>query len=604
MKAMTGLEPFGALAAKEVIGNITDDIYDTLKEKCSGTLKKWKREQVINELYRHVESVRKVKTLWQVDKPVDISEFYCFPHVVLPNNKRRKIACVGDVTASSNILIQGIAGQGKSILLRYLCAIEMQKGRQLPVFIELRKVSEKTTTFDLIYEWFAILGLELDERAINELGKLDKLAFFLDGFDEVKDDLKSRTIQEIEYLSQVTKPSKVIVSSRHDSGIEVSSFFDVVQLDNLRAEEYQVVINQLSNSPEDAELLINQIEAKGREIQELLITPLLVTLLLITYKSFQEIPDELTDFYDALFQVLLKRHDGTKPGYKRERYCAINDKQHRDLFDSFCFESKKTGHASFDYTEVYTLAEKTFKKVHLELDPTTFLEDIVKVTCLLVRDGEEYRYIHKSVQEFFAASYVSKRPEEIIKRFYTALLDKDIFQNWDQELRFLQEIDTFRYAKYFRIPLLRKILGLSREEKLRKPRATLVKAAEYFGGVNLALISVSGKTRLSPSVIGPRSLPFQFMPFRRLMEIDYSVIEKRESEKIATSEKKHKGKSNRAYKIAEISILAELKNGNFRSEFLSMTNDVMKDCFDEAKQLERWIMDEMENKLDLNDLEI
>ena len=36
--------------------------------------------------------------------------------------------------------------------------------------------------------------------------------------------------------------------------------------------------------------------------------------------------------------------------------------------------------------------------------PQEYLDDIVKITCLIIRDGEEYRFIHKTVQEYYTSS--------------------------------------------------------------------------------------------------------------------------------------------------------------------------------------------------------
>ena len=36
--------------------------------------------------------------------------------------------------------------------------------------------------------------------------------------------------------------------------------------------------------------------------------------------------------------------------------------------------------------------------------PQEYLDDIVKITCLIIRDGEEYRFIHLTVQEYYTSS--------------------------------------------------------------------------------------------------------------------------------------------------------------------------------------------------------
>jgi hypothetical protein len=100
------------------------------------------------------------------------------------------------------------------------------------------------------------------------------------------------------------------------------------------------------------------------------------------------------------------------------------------------------------------------QKNFLKLDPDKYLEDIIKVTCLLLREGEDYRFIHKSVQEYYTSAFIKHRPEPIAKKFCDALLQKVLPGNWRQELHFLSEIDRYRFNKYYYLPHLCGFLGV------------------------------------------------------------------------------------------------------------------------------------------------
>ncbi|MGB0372697.1 MAG: NACHT domain-containing protein [Opitutales bacterium] len=588
------LTPITGIVGKKVFEKVALDVYKFLGEKAKGSIQKWRADKGISELYSQISSIRLVKTLWQVDKPVDLAEFYCYPRVRFSVKRRKEIRDLNDLNRSKGgVLIQGIAGQGKSTFLRYLCAREMQKGEKLPVFLELRKINEDQTLFDHIKVWLEVLGIELDESSMKEIGRSGKLIFFLDGFDEVREDLRLKLITEIEYLISLCKKSVVIVSSRPDNGIDVSPSLDVVQLENLHGDEYEDVVRRLAVKSRDAEHLISQVNSHGSNIKDLLITPLFVTLLLITYKSFQELPDELADFYDALFQVLLKRHDGTKPGFKRERHCSINDKQYRFAFDSFCYESKRSRIQSFSDTEVYNFAKVALNKRKFDADPEGFLNDIIKVTCLLVRDGGEYRFIHKSVQEYFAASFLSSRPENVIRKFYESLIENSRFKYWEQEFKFLEEIDRFRYIKFFRLPMLRRNLGLSEGDTLKIPRITLKRTVEILGGVNIVVFQGSRNNRVS--LIDSGALPFDLFPFRELLDLDYSTVS------YVKSGVKVAAKNGSRMKDARIMTLGTvIRRGELREETKAIVAKVLQKIFDEALGHEKWLEEAQEEDLTLD----
>jgi len=116
-----------ALAGKELFKKLVSDVYDFIVSFTGSRVKYWNTEKKIEKLYRQISKIRKVKTIWQIDKAVDLKSFYCDSHVLL-NGKRQRIDKLDDFNTKENLIIQGIAGQGKSILLRYICSVELVLG--------------------------------------------------------------------------------------------------------------------------------------------------------------------------------------------------------------------------------------------------------------------------------------------------------------------------------------------------------------------------------------------------------------------------------------------------------------------------------------------
>lgn len=199
---------------------------------------------------------------------------------------------------------------------------------------------------------------------------------------------------------------------------------DIIKLDKLIKHEYKEVVYKISDNREYADALINVVESNKQDIKGILCTPLFITLLVISYKSYQQIPDQLSDFYDSLFRVLLQRHDGTKPSYVRPRKTNLNDAKFRDGFEYFCYLSKKHKKQNLTVDEMLTTAEDSLRKSNVNAEANDFINDISDVTCLIINEGDEWCFIHKSIQEYFTASYIRKVPESSAKKIYTELAKK------------------------------------------------------------------------------------------------------------------------------------------------------------------------------------
>jgi len=71
----------------------------------------------------------------------------------------------------------------------------------LPVFIELRSLSTKLTLQQAVIKQLSSYDIEVDEDSLNYLQKSGRLAYLLDGFDELEESLEKETLYELEFLS-------------------------------------------------------------------------------------------------------------------------------------------------------------------------------------------------------------------------------------------------------------------------------------------------------------------------------------------------------------------------------------------------------------------
>lgn len=302
------------------------------------------------------------------------------------------------------------------------------------------------------------LGFEMTEELFHFFAEKGRLLLLLDAFDEVKEALREDVITELENLLKRHEALRAVVTSRPESGIASSPSLRIFRLSPLAGREYESVIRRMANDAETAEAIINGIRKDAAQISPVLTTPLMVALLMVRYKIDQSLPENDAAFYNGLFTLLLQRHDKSKGGYVRPRKSGLSDTSLLDFFNALCFVTRKANEISFSRNQLTVYARQALSIICQEADSDRILEDIIDITCLILVDGDECRFIHKSVQEYHAALFIRDQPQESAIAFFSAMTD--LWSRWSQELRFLSTIDRYRYLKFFHIPQLKRLLQI------------------------------------------------------------------------------------------------------------------------------------------------
>lgn len=103
------------------------------------------------------------------------------------------------------------------------------------------------------------------------------------------------------------------------------------------------------------------------------------------------------------------------------------------------------------------IASRALEQAPAKATASDYVVDIVEITCLILKEGDDMRFIHKSVQEHHAAQWIKGRSDDLAEKFYTAMHQR--WEQWSQELRFLAIIDKYRFAKWFFVPAASALLG-------------------------------------------------------------------------------------------------------------------------------------------------
>lgn len=444
--------------AEAVAGLIGLDLVEKLKEPAKKTFG-WlfekgknkyddhKLDQALNNLSERIVRVTKVKTIYKGDDSIDLHEFYVPTRI---EDINISINFVTDISRQS-IVLQGTVGQGKSIFMRYLTSQEAKQGERIPLFYELRRLDNNETLTSALSKQINNWITEFKESDFDRVAKTGKLALFLDGFDEVPHDKVKNLLNEIEGWCERYPKMQLIISSRPEADIQLSNYLKVFKLSEYRFYEQSLLIDKLVEKSESKVLLKQAIKDSNNEIQELLQTPLMVTLFVMNYRGSLEIPTNQHDFYKNLFTILISRHDKTKPGFKREANSSLNEVQLQEIFEEFCFVTFSTDILIFDDSKAIEVIKECLENQNMDDNPRMVLKDLSKNVCLILKDGLDYTFIHKSIQEFYYASFVYNQPEMKIE-FYKDC-DYEFADGKRNILSFLESMDTYYFYKYFALPI-------------------------------------------------------------------------------------------------------------------------------------------------------
>jgi len=139
--------------------------------------------------------------------------------------------------------------------------------------------------------------------------------------------------------------------------------------------------------------------------------PLLITVMLLTYGDSVDVPKKMHLFYEQAYVTLFYRHDSWKEvGFQRKHFCPLLMDEFSNVLSTFCITSYRRLRFEFTISSALELIKKAAKFERLELDASAFLRDLTESVCILQLDGVNYRFTHRSFQEYFAAVFISRAP--------------------------------------------------------------------------------------------------------------------------------------------------------------------------------------------------
>lgn len=209
----------------------------------------------------------------------------------------------------------------------------------------------------------------------------------------------------------------------------------------------------------------------------------------MTFEKHASIPKRLNDFYEEAFVTLFSVHDATKDSYVRDIQTGLGCEDFKLIFSYICFKSYFNGEYEFSETVLMNHIQKAkekFDKYNFRIED--FQEDLTSSVCMLVKDGLNYRFSHRSFQEYFAAFYTCKLLDEEQSKLLSIWIEESIFFNSDLYFNMLFNLQSDKVNKIILLPIILKL-----KELYDKNKFTLDLLKELFSEIKIRKSRVTNK---------------------------------------------------------------------------------------------------------------
>lgn len=419
-----------------------------------------------------VDKNSQIKTLIYRHVPKFLYSFYEYPDIQYKDQTISTSNAQDILDLNNKLIVTGIGGIGKSLLLKHFFLNIAQYGHYIPVLIELRKFnqldSKEICLYDAIYQNLSDNGFKLEDKYYRYSLDAGGYVILLDAFDEVNRDKAQKVFDQIESFSQRYNKNHFIVSSRpSDRFMGWNDFHELTlcglvkqqALDLIQKIEFDETIKKPFSNALDSELFDTY--------KSFASNPLLLTIMLLTFSNHATLPRNLNDFYDQAFTTLFNGQDATKDYFVRDIRSDFSCEEFKKVFAYICicsyFESVFEFSDSQIREYIQRAEERVSDKYFLVSD---FKEDLVSSVCMLVKDGLNYRFIHRSFQEYFAAWYTCKLSDIDQQDILKEWISKSSTSMSDNYISMLFEFQKDKVNKIVFCPTLEKLKTLYTNNKI------------------------------------------------------------------------------------------------------------------------------------------
>ena len=462
-------ENFNNDLASKFMNAIFDEYLSPLISKIANKLKITYNEVKIDleipfqaYLTNSYEKYSKIKTIIYGIEPKKLYDFFEIPFLKKGSDIIKPTTTRVLTNISKFLIIEGSGGIGKSTLMKHLFLSELKLKDYIPIFIELKDFNEEghLDLEKLLLKKLNQFHNTFQEEYLDYALQSGCFLFLLDGYDELYSENQKEFFKKLNDFCDKYPENHYILSSRPYSESEFIEF------------QRFTVLKAVSFTKEQAISLITKIEYPDEELKDKFIrdlesglydrhksfasNPLLLNIMLSTYNDYAEIPQKLHLFYYQAFDTMLSKHDATK-SYRRKMLSDLSSDTFKECFAIFCFLTYQKAKTEFTFPEIEEIFKKFPPRIKNVLNIGDFIDDLGNALCVLYREGNRYKFTHRSFQEYFVAYFLNIQTDSKMRDYSFRLIESGKFRaSADSVFFMLEDMNTLRFNSNILIPLLDK----------------------------------------------------------------------------------------------------------------------------------------------------
>lgn len=366
------------------------------------------------------------------------------------------------------ITIIGSAGSGKSMLMKHIFLSTVNNSFRIPIVIELRNLNDfNGNIYDYVSNILSKNEIAKTTKIIHRILKQGKFIFLFDGYDEIYSSSKDRITTDIEEFVDIYSKNIFVVTSRPGSNAESLQRFDNFYVQSLTSEQIESFTKLQFKNTEDADSvdkILSVIKSpSNKDYKDYLSSPLLLSMFIFTFKVYPELPKYKSKFYSNVFDTLCTKHDSfTKKGFwLHERKSGLQNEDLENILKWFSYVTFFKGKYNFDETYLKDTLKEIIQKLKLTCKIDDLVYDLTVSIAIIIQDGTEFTFPHKSLQEYFTAVLIKGLDEDQKEKIYHSKFDEQIKLSNGGNFNFYKlcfEVDKTHFCKYFLRPKTEKFI--------------------------------------------------------------------------------------------------------------------------------------------------
>lgn len=472
-----------------------------------------KPEDIRTNLTPHIEATYQrcsaLKTLLNPHQPAEFLSIYATQRFSQAARKFDHYGLVDYIKSEiDHVIITGTGGSGKSMFMKYLwLSLFVDSDGRVPLFVELRNMNTLSQDDLVTYLHYTLTSgkASISPRSFRRQLEAGDFIILLDGFDELEEDRKDVVQSVLIDMTLEYPETKIIMSSRPPREGRLASWhtFTVVEVCPLQQKDMIELIDKSEFDASNKRRFLKKVkdEKLWDSHKSFLESPLLASMMLLTFSHNFDIPNTMHVFYDQAFNALFERHDSHKPGgYKREFKTNMSEFEFKRLLSYFCLISYFDNAIEFTKPTILAYIDKAIKVEKLDVKPEHFLYDLEECVCMVVLDGNVYSFPHRTFQEYFAAyclAYVTNiRYQDFVDAFGQ--------RHTDQSVKLLNDMNANGFRDSYIIPVADKYKDILQIEKKTKSIAKFMADTGACFVYHVGTHRSASQIESEGGVIGPR----------------------------------------------------------------------------------------------------